>query len=119
MRSQNRLLTTIAYRLGGKATYALEGTIFVAGAAVQWLRDGLKLIAAAARNRTPRRQRSPATMASISCRPSPASARRIGTRDARGAIFGLTRDTGIAEIVRAALEAVCYQTRDLMQAMAD
>jgi glycerol kinase len=115
--SRNRLLTTLAYRLGGKPTYAIEGSIFVAGAAVQWLRDGLKLIAAAGD--------SQALAASIEGNHGvylvPAFT-GLGAPywdpAARGAIFGLTRDTGIAEIVRSALEAVCYQTRDLMAAMA-
>jgi len=114
--SRNRLLTTLAYRLGGKPTYAIEGSIFVAGAAVQWLRDGLKLIAAAGD--------SQALAASIEGNHGvylvPAFT-GLGAPywdpAARGALFGLTRDTGIAEIVRSALEAVCYQTRDLMAAM--
>jgi glycerol kinase len=114
--SRNRLLTTLAYRLNGKPTYALEGSIFVAGAAVQWLRDGLKLIAAAgdsqalaeSLNSTNGVYLVPAFTGLGAPYWDPA---------ARGAIFGLTRDTGIAEIVRAALEAVCYQTRDLMAAM--
>jgi glycerol kinase len=114
--SRNRLLTTLAYRLKGKPTYAIEGSIFVAGAAVQWLRDGLKLIAAAGD--------SQALAASIEGNHGvylvPAFT-GLGAPywdpAARGALFGLTRDTGIAEIVRSALEAVCYQTRDLMAAM--
>ncbi len=115
--SKNRLLTTIAYRLSGKTTYALEGSIFVAGAAVQWLRDSLKVIGSAGETE-----------------PLAASADRhqriylvpaftgLGApywdAHARGAVFGLTRATGPAEFARAALEAVCYQTRDLMEAMA-
>jgi len=114
--SKNRLLTTLAYRLKDKPTYAIEGSIFVAGAAVQWLRDGLKLIAAAGD--------SQALAASIEGNHGvylvPAFT-GLGAPywdpEARGAILGLTRDTGIAEIVRSALEAVCYQTRDLMAAM--
>jgi glycerol kinase len=114
--SRNRLLTTLAYRLKGKPTYAIEGSIFVAGAAVQWLRDGLKLIAAAGD--------SQALAESIDHNHGvylvPAFT-GLGAPywdpEARGAILGLTRDTGIAEIVRSALEAVCYQTRDLMAAM--
>lgn len=114
--SRNRLLTTVAYQLDGKRTYALEGAIFIAGAAVQWLRDGLKIIASA-----------------------PESGALAGNADdgqdvylvpafvglgapywqpeARGALFGLTRGTGPAEVARAALEAVCFQTRDLLEAM--
>jgi len=114
--SQQRLLSTICYRLDGQTTYALEGSIFVAGAAVQWLRDAIKLIAHAGETE--------------------ALARQVNSTDgvylvpaftglgapywdplARGAIIGLTRDSGIAHIVRAALESVCYQTRDLLQAM--
>jgi glycerol kinase len=115
--SQHRLVATLAYRIAGKASYALEGSIFVAGATVQWLRDELKLIATAG--------------------DSEALAAGVGGTGgvylvpaftglgapywdpaARGAIFGLTRDVGRREIARAMLEAVCYQTRDLMEAMA-
>jgi glycerol kinase len=114
--SQNRLLTTIAWRIGGKTTYALEGSIFVAGAAVQWLRDGLKLIA--------RADESEALAAGIPDSGGvylvPAFVglgAPIWDPHARGTIVGLTRSTGVAEIVRATLEAVGYQTRDLMLAM--
>ena len=79
VRSKNRLLTTIAYRLDGKTTYALEGSIFIAGAAVQWLRDGLKMIGKAAAQRRAGGQGRSTRRTSISCRPSSASARRIGT----------------------------------------
>jgi len=116
--SHNRLVATLAYRVAGRASYALEGSIFVAGAAVQWLRDGLKLIAKAGD--------SEALAAGIGGTGGvylvPAFT-GLGAPywdpDARGAIVGLTRDSGIAEVVRAGLEAVCYQTRDLMQAMAE
>jgi glycerol kinase len=115
--SSHRLLTTVAYRLGGQTTYALEGSIFVAGAVVQWMRDGLKLIQDAAG--------SEALAASIGLDHGvhfvPAFT-GLGAPywdpEARGAILGLTRDTGIAEIVSAGLQSVCYQTRDLQQAMA-
>jgi glycerol kinase len=114
--SNQRLLTTIAYQLGGRRTYALEGSIFIAGAAVQWLRDGLKLIKQSAE----------------------VEAMASGAKDghgvymvpafvglgapywdaeARGALLGLTRDTGPAEIAAATLDSVCYQTRDLVEAM--
>lgn len=116
VRSQNRLLSTIAYRLGGKTTYALEGSIFVAGAAVQWLRDGLKIIGKA----------SDSGRLAIDADPNqsvylvPAFV-GLGAphwdAEARGAIFGLTRNTGPEEFARAALEAVCYQTADLLDAM--
>ena len=114
--SSHRLLTTVAYRIGGEVTYALEGSIFVAGAAVQWLRDGLKLIGSAAE-----------TQALAESVPSANGVYMVPAftglgapywdPDARGAILGLTRDTGIAHIARATLESVCYQTRDLVEAM--
>jgi glycerol kinase len=114
--SDHRLLTTVAYRLNGRTTYALEGSIFVAGAVVQWMRDGLKLIQDAAG--------SEALAASIGHDHGvhfvPAFT-GLGAPywdpEARGAILGLTRDTGIAEIVSAGLQSVCYQTRDLQRAM--
>ena len=79
VQSRNRLLTTIAYQLDGKRTYALEGAIFIAGAAVQWLRDGLKLVATAAETGTLAAQAPTRPTPSISCRPSSGSARRGGT----------------------------------------
>ncbi|MET4025198.1 glycerol kinase [Marinobacter sp. MBR-99] len=116
LRSENRLLTTLAYRLNGKPCYAIEGSIFVAGAAMQWLRDGLRLITHASE--------------------SAGHAETVGVDNpvylvpaftglgaphwdpnARGAILGLTRDTGIAEIVTAGLQSVCYQTKDLVRAI--
>ncbi|MDX5432001.1 MAG: glycerol kinase GlpK [Halomonas sp.] len=116
--SRNRLLTTVAYRIDGKTTYALEGSIFVAGAAVQWLRDGLKLFDHAAETEALAKQ----TRAGHSVYLVPAFT-GLGAPHwdpkARGAIFGLTRDTGIAEIVAAGLQAVCYQTRDLQTCMSD
>jgi glycerol kinase len=115
--STNRLLTTIAYRFAGKTTYALEGSIFVAGAAVQWLRDGLKLIHQA--GETESLARSIGGTRGVYLVPAfTGLGAPYWDPAARGAILGLTRDTGIAEIVRSALEAVCYQTRDLMSAMA-
>ncbi|MCL7930405.1 glycerol kinase GlpK [Halomonas llamarensis] len=116
--SRNRLLTTIAYRLNGKPTYAMEGSIFVAGATVQWLRDGLNLFADAAETEALARE----TRSGHSVYLVPAFT-GLGAPHwdpkARGAIFGLTRDTGIAEIVAAGLQAVCYQTRDLERCMSD
>jgi glycerol kinase len=114
--SRNRLLTTIAYQFDGKRTYALEGAIFVAGAAVQWLRDGLELIA------------TPSDVGPLAERADPAEQLYLvpafvglgapyWDAQARGAIFGLTRNSGAAELARAALEAVAYQTRDLLEAM--
>jgi glycerol kinase len=115
--SRHRLLTTVAYRIDGKVTYALEGSIFVAGAVVQWMRDGLRLFSDAAG--------SEALAAAIGLDHGvyfvPAFT-GLGAPywdpEARGAILGLTRDTGISEIVSAGLQAVCYQTRDLQGAMA-
>ena len=116
IQSTHRLLTTVGYRLNGKVTYALEGSIFVAGAAVQWLRDGIQLIKQAGDTEAIAEQ----TMDSRGVYLVPAFT-GLGAPywdpHARGAIFGLTRDTGIGEIVIAGLEAVCFQTRDLMEAM--
>jgi glycerol kinase len=116
VRSNNRLLSTIAYQLDGKRTYALEGAIFIAGAAVQWLRDGLKMIAAAPETAGLAAAADPAEQIYL----VPAFV-GLGApywdADARGALYGLTRNTGRAEIARAALEAVGYQTRDLIEAM--
>jgi glycerol kinase len=114
--SRHRLLTTIAYRLEGKTTYALEGSIFAAGAAVQWLRDGLKLIGHAGETEplaagiydTGGVYLVPAFVGLGAPHWDP---------EARAAILGLTRDAGIPQIVRAALESVGYQTKDLMGAM--
>jgi glycerol kinase len=113
--SSNKLLTTVGYRLAGKTTYALEGSIFVAGAAVQWLRDGLGIIDSA--------EQTEAMAASLESNHGvylvPAFT-GLGAPhwdpDARGAIFGITRDTGPAQLVRATLESVCYQTFDLLEA---
>jgi glycerol kinase len=116
VRSKNRLLTTIAYRLDGKTTYALEGSIFIAGAAVQWLRDGLKIIKAAGDTAELAASADPSQQVYL----VPAFT-GLGAPwwdpDARGAIYGLTRNSGPAEFARAALESVCYQTRDLLDAM--
>ena len=117
VQSTNKLLTTIAYRLNGQTTYALEGSIFIAGAAVQWLRDGAGIIDHAAQTEE------------LACMANPESAvylvpafTGLGAPywdpKARGAIYGLTRDTGRAELARATLESVCYQTYDLLEAMA-
>ncbi|MGK0173346.1 MAG: glycerol kinase [Gammaproteobacteria bacterium] len=114
--SKNRLLTTVAYRLEGKPTYALEGSIFIAGAAVQWLRDGLGVIGDAAQ--TEQLTESLPDNQGVYMVPAFTG---LGAphwdADARGAIFGITRDTGPKHLARAALEAVCYQTRDLVVAM--
>ena len=114
--SRNRLLTTIAYQLEGKRTYALEGAIFIAGAAVQWLRDGLKIIDHSAEANDLAALADPAEQVYV----VPAFV-GLGApywdAEARGAIFGLTRQSGDAELARAVLESVGYQTRDLVTAM--
>ncbi|XUO88549.1 glycerol kinase GlpK [Halomonas sp. KM072] len=116
--SRNRLLTTVGYRINGQPTYAMEGSIFVAGATVQWLRDGLNLFADASETEALAQK----TRSGHSVYLVPAFT-GLGAPHwdpkARGAIFGLTRDTGIAEIVAAGLQAVCYQTRDLQLCMND
>lgn len=114
--SQNRLLTTIAYRLGGRTTYALEGSIFVAGAVVQWLRDGLKIIRQAAETQPLAEAADPAQQV-VMVPAFTGLGAPYWRPECRGAIFGLTRNSGPAELARAALESVGYQTRDLWQAM--
>ncbi len=117
VRSQNQLLTTVAYRLNGETTYALEGSIFIAGAAVQWLRDSLKLIGHAAD--TEALAKSVESTDGVYLVPAfTGLGAPYWDPDARGALIGLSRASGFAEIARAALEAVCYQTRDLVGAMA-
>ena len=111
--SKHRLLTTIAYQLGGERHYALEGSIFVAGAAVQWLRDSLRVVQSAEETGALAAAADP-TQEVISFRPSSAWARPIGARTSRGALFGLTRATGPRELAQAALESVCFQTVDLL-----
>jgi glycerol kinase len=116
LQSKNRLLTTIGYRVNGKTSYALEGSIFMAGATIQWIRDGLQLISNAKETQSLAEE----TGADNSVYMVPAFT-GLGAPywdpEARGAIFGLSRDTGIKEIVTAGLQSVCYQTRDLLQAM--
>ena len=115
-RSRHRLLSTVAYRLGNHSTHALEGSIFVAGAAVQWLRDAVRLVGSA--GETEALARSIDDTRGVYLVPAfTGLGAPYWDPMARGAIFGLTRDSGIAQIVRAALEAVCYQTRDLLEAM--
>lgn len=114
--SSNRLLTTIAYQLNGKPTYALEGSIFIAGAAVQWLRDGLKLLEGAEQSGALAEAADPEQQVYL----VPAFV-GLGApywdAECRGAMFGLTRASGPNEFAQAALESVCYQTRDLLEAM--
>lgn len=116
LQSENRLLTTVAYRLNGKVTYALEGSIFMAGATMQWLRDGLKLFKDAEETEELARQ-ADKNMHVLLVPAFTGLGAPYWDADARGAIFGLTRDTGIKELVTAALLSVCYQTRDLQKAM--
>lgn len=116
VRSRNRLLTTIAYRLNGETTYALEGSIFIAGAAVQWLRDSLGLISKAEQSGELAEKADPTQEIYLVPAFTGLGAPHWDAK-ARGAIFGLTRASGAAEFARAALEAVCYQTRDLLDAM--
>ncbi len=116
--SQNRLLTTVAYRLGGEVTYALEGSIFVAGAAVQWLRDGLGIIKNAVETESLAAS-VPDTGGVYMVPAFTGLGAPYWEADARGARVGLTRGSDAARIVRAALESVCYQTRDLLDAMAE
>jgi glycerol kinase len=117
VRSQHRLLTTIAYQLGGKPTYALEGSIFIAGAAVQWLRDGLKVVDSAAATGALAHAADPTQDVVLVPAFVGLGAPHWNPR-ARGALFGLTRATGPKELARAALESVCFQTADLLAAMA-
>ncbi len=116
VRSRNRLLTTIAYRLDGKTTYALEGAIFMAGASVQWMRDMLNLFERAS-DTGPLAAKADPTQDVFLVPAFVGLGAPWWDADARGAIYGLTRNTGPAELSRAALESVCYQTRDLLDAM--
>ena len=114
--SENRLLTTLAYRLNGQPTYALEGSIFIAGAAVQWLRDGLGILEHAAQSGAMAdgadEEQDVVLVPAFTGMGAP-----HWDSEARGAVFGLTRNSGPREFARAALEAVCFQTNDLLAAM--
>ncbi len=116
VQSSNRLLTTIGYRLDGTTNYAIEGSIFVAGAAVQWMRDAMGIIEAA--DQTGKLAREADISQDVYLVPAFTG---LGAphwdSEARGAIFGITRATGPAELSKAALESVCYQTKDLLEAM--
>ncbi|MDR6303428.1 glycerol kinase [Nitrobacter vulgaris] len=114
--SNNKLLTTIAYQLNGQRTYALEGSIFVAGSAVQWLRDGLGLIKQASET-GPLAEQSDPTQSVYLVPAFVGMGAPYWKPNVRGALFGLTRNTGPAELAHAALESVCYQTFDLWDAM--
>ena len=114
--STQRLLTTIAYQLDGKPTYALEGSIFIAGAVVQWLRDGLKIIRDA-KETQPLAESADEGQQVILVPAFTGLGAPYWSPDSRGAIYGLTRNSGPAELARAALESVGFQTRDLLEAM--
>jgi glycerol kinase len=115
-RSQNRLLATLAYRLAGQPTYALEGSIFMAGATLQWLRDGLGILQNTADSESMAAQVD--KLQSVYLIPAfTGLGAPYWDADARGALMGLTRDTSRAEIVTAGLQSVCYQTLDLINAM--
>jgi glycerol kinase len=114
--SQNRLLTTLAYQLNGKRTYALEGSIFIAGAAVQWLRDGIRVVKSA--KETGALAKGADKTQNVYLVPAFVGlGAPYWNADVRGALFGLTRATTNKELARAALESVCYQTRELVEAM--
>jgi glycerol kinase len=116
LRSQNKLLTTVAYRLDGKVTYGLEGSIFVAGSAIQWLRDQLKVIDDAAA--TEAIAEATGIVENVQVVPAfTGLGAPYWDADARAAILGLSRDSGINEIVTATLQSVAYQTTDLIKAM--
>ncbi|MGR3270059.1 glycerol kinase [Thalassococcus profundi] len=116
VRSKNRLLTTIAYQFDGKPTYALEGSIFIAGAVVQWLRDGLKIIREA-KETQPLAETADANQNVVLVPAFTGLGAPYWNAECRGAIFGLTRNSGPAEFARAALQSVGFQTRDLLEAM--
>jgi glycerol kinase len=116
LKSKNKLLTTVAYRLNGKVTYAIEGSIFMAGATIQWIRDGLKLIKNASETEALASQ-IPNDHGVFLIPAFTGLGAPYWDPDARGAILGLTRDSGIREIVSAALQSVGYQTKDLQKAM--
>ena len=117
VRSEHQLLTTVAYRLNGVVCYGLEGSIFIAGASVQWLRDALKVI-----------EHASETEAIAASNPDSHGVYVVPAftglgaphwdAEARGGIFGLTRDAGVADIVTATLQSVSYQSQDLLNAMA-
>ncbi len=116
--SKNKLLTTVAYRLAGKVTYGIEGSIFVAGSALQWLRDQLKIVESAGDSAAI--AEASGIVDNVYVVPAfTGLGAPYWDPDARGAILGLSRDSGISEIVTATLQAVAYQTKDLVNAMSD
>ena len=114
--SKNRLLTTIGYKLNGQTTYALEGSIFVAGAVVQWLRDGVKIIREA-KETQPLAESADAGQNVILVPAFVGLGAPYWEPECRGAVYGLTRNSGPAELAKAALESVGFQTADLLRAM--
>ncbi len=114
--SKHKLLSTIAYRLRGQVTYGLEGSIFSAGTTIKWLRDTLNLIKTAEETETLAQQLSDTEGVYLIPGFTGLGA-PYWDPDARGALFGLTRNSSPAHIARSALESVCYQSRDLLQAM--
>ena len=116
VRSKSRLLTTVAYQLDGKRTYALEGSIFIAGAVVQWLRDGLRIIRDASETQG-MAEKADDTQSVVLVPAFTGLGAPYWEPESRGAVFGLTRNTGPDEMARAALQSVGYQTRDLLEAM--
>ncbi len=116
--SENKLLTTVAYRLDGKTTYGIEGSIFVAGSAIQWLRDELRIVDSAPE--TQAIAEATGVVETVTVVPAfTGLGAPYWDPDARGAVFGLTRDSGRDEIITATLQSVAYQTCDLVRAMAD
>ncbi len=116
--SKNRLLSTVAYRLNGETTYALEGSIFVAGAAVQWLRDAVQIITDAKETEQLVKEADPESGV-VMVPAFTGLGAPYWNPDARGTILGLTRASGKPELIKATLESVCFQTSDLFSAMAD
>jgi glycerol kinase len=116
LKSKNKLLSTIAYRIDGEITYGIEGSIFVAGSAVQWLRDGLNFFESAADTET-LIQKAHADSNVVVVPALTGLGAPHWDPEARGAIYGLTRDSGVAEITKATLESIAYQTKDLLEAM--
>ena len=114
--SKNKLLTTIGYRLNGETSYALEGSIFVAGSAIQWLRDGLDFFENSSETEALAQKGSPESNVLVVPALTGLGA-PYWDAEARGAIFGLTRDTGREDIIKATLESIAYQTKDLVEAM--
>lgn len=116
VKSDYNLLSTIAWRMNGETTYALEGSVFIAGAAIQWLRDGLKILSNASQSEEMARHSS--TDSDVVFVPAFVGLGAPYWRsDVRGAIFGLTRDTSREDIVRAALESLAFQTKDVLDSM--